>query len=159
MYAQSILAIKGAYTGPNATDRGKAGTKGHLLVDRCGTLLAVQLIAANQHDSTVFADLLDAVVPVRQPRGRPRKRPSKLHVDKGYDYRKCRLALRRRCIQARIARRGIKSSQRLGRQRWVVERTFAWLSRLRVRYERRDDILLAWLACALITFRAVNRFC
>ena len=56
------------------------------------------------------------------------------------------------------------SSERLGRHRWVVERTFAWLNRfrrLRVRYERRADIHLAFtlLGCALITWKAVNRFC
>jgi IS5 family transposase len=133
-------------------------------VDRRGTPLAVQLSAANCHDSTIFDELLDAVPAVRQPRGRPRKRPAKLHADKGYDYRKCRWALRKRGIKSRIARRGVNSSQRLGRHRWVVERTFAWLNRfrrLRVRYERRDDIHLAFtkLACALITFRAVSRFC
>ena len=124
----------------------------------------MQLSAANAHDSTVFDTLLDAVQPVRQARGRPRKRPAKLHADKGYDYDKCRQALRRRGIQARIARRGVESSQRLGRHRWVVERTFAWLNRfrrLRVRYERRGDMHLAFtkLACAIITFRAVTRFC
>lgn len=135
-----------------------------MLVDRRGTPLAVQLSAANCHDSTVFGTLLDAVPPVRQARGRPRKRPGKLHADKGYDYRKCRLALRQRGIQSRIARRGIESSERLGRHRWVVERTFAWLNRfrrLRVRYEQRSDIHLAFtlLGCALITWKAVNRFC
>jgi IS5 family transposase len=124
----------------------------------------VHLSAANPHDSTVLATLLDAVPPVRQPCGRPRKRPHKLHADKGYAYRRCRLALRQRGIQARIARRGVDSSQRLGRHRWVVERTFAWLNRfrrLRVRYERRDDLHLAFtvLGCALITWKAVNRFC
>lgn len=129
-----------------------------------GTPLAVELSAANQHDSTVFDTLLDAVPPVRQARGRPRRRPAKLHADKGYDFGKCRRALRKRGIKSRIARRGVESSQRLGRHRWVVERTFAWLNRfrrLRVRYERRDDIHLAFtkLACALITFKAVKRFC
>jgi transposase len=52
----------------------------------------------------------------------------------------------------------------LGRHRWVVERTFAWLNqfrRLRVRYERRADLHHAFvlIGCALITFNAVNRFC
>jgi transposase len=46
----------------------------------------------------------------------------------------------------------------LGRQRWVVERSFAWLhafKRLRTRYERRGDIHLGLLqlACALICYR------
>ena len=155
---------RGAHTGRNPTDRGKPGTKRHLLVDRRGTPLAVELSAANCYDSTVFGTLLDAVRPVRQARGRPRKRHGKLHVDKGYDYRKCRLALRQGGIQSRIARRGIESRERLGRHRWVVERTFAWLNRfrrLRVRYERRDDIHLAFtvLGCALITWSAFKRFC
>jgi transposase len=41
-------------------------------------------------------------------------------------------------------RRGIDSSQRLGRHRWVVERSFAWLlgfRRLGVHYQRRADLL------------------
>jgi IS5 family transposase len=85
-----------------------------------------------------------------------------LHLDKGYDYRRCRLALRRRGITPRIARRGIESSQRLGRQRYVVERSLAWLvgyRRLQVRYERCADVLLGLvhLACALICLKSLNR--
>jgi hypothetical protein len=56
--------------------------------------------------------------------------------------------LRRRGITPRIARRGIEPSQRLGRHRYVVERSLAWLvgyRRLQVRYERRADILLGFL--------------
>jgi hypothetical protein len=74
--------------------------------------------------------MVDAVAPVKRPRGRPgrpRKRPAKLHCDKGYDYPRCRRALRRRGICPRIARRGIEPSQRLGRHRHVVERSLAWL--------------------------------
>ena len=101
---------------------------------------------------------LDAVRPVRGRRGRPRCRPAKVHADKGYDFARCRAALRVRGITARIARRGQDSSQRLGRQRWVVERTGAWLyhfRRLRVRYERREDIHQAFLdlGCALICWK------
>lgn len=108
--------------------------------------------------------LLDAIEPVRRPRGRPRRRPEKLHADKAYQSRTNCRALRRRRVKARIARRGIESSEKLGRHRWVVERTFAWLSRmrrLRVRYERRADIHEAFLhlGCALITWRYVQRFC
>ncbi len=107
--------------------------------------------------------VLDAVPPVRQGRGRPRKRPSKLHADKGYDYRRCRRACRKRGIVPRIARRGIESGERLGRHRWVVERTPAWFARFRrlaVRYERRADILEAFhhLAAGLICLRFVERW-
>jgi transposase len=114
------------------------------------------LTAANVHDSTVFEELVDAIEPIkRSGRGRPRKRPEKLHADKGYDAKKCRKALRKRGIKSRIARKGVESSERLGRYRWVVERTLAWLSRYRrlaVRYERRADIheALLHLGCTLI---------
>jgi transposase len=58
----------------------------------------------------------------------------------------------------------IEISQRLGKHRWVVERTFAWINRFRrltIRYERRADIHLAFttLACALICMNQVRRFC
>jgi transposase len=112
--------------------------------------------AANVHDSMVFEELIDAVAPIKRPgRGRPRKRPEKLHADKAYDDKKCNRALRRRRIKSRIARKGIESSQKLGRHRWVVERTLAWLAkyrRLTIRYERREDIHEAFLhlGCSLI---------
>jgi transposase len=59
-------------------------------------------------------------------------------------------------------RRGIESSARLGRHRYVVERSLAWLvgyRRLQVRYERRADILLGFLhlACALVCLKSLNR--
>jgi IS5 family transposase len=101
---------------------------------------------------------LEAVPEVKQPRGRPRHRPGKLHADKAYSSRKNRRGLRQRGITPRIARPGIESKQRLGRHRWVVERTQAWIHqqrRLRVRDERRDDVHFALLVlgCCLILFR------
>jgi transposase len=62
---------------------------------------------------------VDAVPAIIGPRG-----PAKLHGDKGYDFPACRRLLRRRGITPRIARRGVESSQRLGRHRWRVERTW-----------------------------------
>jgi IS5 family transposase len=73
--------------------------------------------AANVHDSTVFEELVDSVLSVKDKRGRPRKRPDKLHADKGYDYPRCRRFLSKRGIKVRIARRGLESSERLGRWR------------------------------------------
>ncbi len=116
------------------------------------------LTAANVHDSKVLEEAVDSIEPIKRPRGRPgrpRKRPDKLHADKAYDFPRCREALRRRGIKARIARRGIDSSERLGSYRWVVERTLAWLAkyrRLTIRYERRDDIHEAFLhlGCSLV---------
>jgi IS5 family transposase len=151
-------------TGTNPVDRGKPGSKYHLVIDASGIPLAVGLSAANTHDSQLLEQLVDAVPAVIGPRGRPgrpRKRPAKLHADKGYDFPSCRQALRRRGISPRIARRGVESSQRLGRHRWKVERSLAWLlanRRLTVRDERRADILTALLqlACALICVRKLR---
>jgi IS5 family transposase len=133
-----------------------------VVVDRQGIPLAVTLSAANVHDSRMMLETVDAIAPVRGKRGRPRKRPAKLHADKAYDSRALRGELRRRGITPRIARRGVESSERLGRYRWVVERTISWLNRfrrLRVRYERRADIHLAFLhlGCALICWNFLNR--
>jgi IS5 family transposase len=122
----------------------------------------VGLSAANIHDSLLLEQMVDAVPAVKGPRGRPRKRPAKLHLDKGYDYPRCRRALRARGITPRIARRGVESSSRLGRHRYVVERSLSWLvghRRLQVRYERHADMLLGFLclACALICLRQLSK--
>ena len=116
----------GARIGKTPTDRGEPGSKRHLVSDRKGVPLTVALTAANVHDSRVFEEMVDAVEPVKRPgRGRPRKRPEKPQADRGYDFPRCREALRRRGIKVRIARRGVDSSEKLGRHRWVVERALA----------------------------------
>jgi IS5 family transposase len=100
----------------------------------------------------------------RSDKGGPRRRPTRLHADKAYDHRRCRRACHVRRIKPRIARRGVDRSDKLGRHRWVVERTLAWLNRFRrltIRYERRADIHHAFLTlgCAIICFQQINRFC
>ena len=101
------------------TQRGKAGTKRHVVVDRQGTLLGVCLSPADRHDSLMLASTLDAVPGVRYGRGRPRRRSHKLHADKAYDHRRCRSECRARSVAPRIARRGVETSERLGRHRWA----------------------------------------
>ena len=151
----------GQATGKNPTDRGKPGTKRHLVVDRRGVPLAIGLTAANRPDATVFAALVESVEPIKRPRGRPRRRPAKVHADKGYDYRHCRAHLRRYGLTARIARKGVEDKAKLGRHRWVAERTLAWLARYRrltIRYERLETIHQAFLdlGCALICLDALR---
>ena len=99
--------------------------------------------------------LVDAIPPVHGRRGRPRRRPGKLYGDRAYHSREGRRQLRRRRIQPKIAAPKTPHGSGLGQQRWVVERTIAWLHqyrRLRIRYERRDDIHEAFLAigCSLL---------
>jgi transposase len=121
------------------------------------------LSAANVHDSMVFEELIDAIEPIKRPRGRPRKRPNKLLAAKAYDDKKCKGVLRKRRIKNRIARKGIESTEKLGRHRWIVERTLGWLSkyrRLTIRYERREDIHEAFLhlGCSLICLNYSTRW-
>jgi IS5 family transposase len=124
--------------------------------------LALILSAANANDSTMLEALLEDIPAIRMPNGRRRRRPAKVHADKAYDHRRCRRYLRRRGIKPRIARRRIESSARLGRHRWTIERTGAWLGgfrRLRIRYERSSErfYALAMLACAVICFNALQQ--
>jgi transposase len=155
----------GAATGPNPTDRAKAGSKRHLLTDGRGTPLAIVQTGANRHDSTQAIRLVDAIPLIRGPRGRPRRRPDALYGDRAYDADKAiRRPLRERGIEPMIARQGVAPGSGLGVHRWFVEATAAWLMhfrRLRVRYEKRDDIHEAFLilGCVLICWNKILRFC
>lgn len=143
-------------------DRGKYGSKIHLVTDGAGLPLSAGVSAANLHDSKALPPLVRAIPPIRSRRGPRRRRPARLYADKGYDYRHLRRWLRSRGIAHRIARKGIDSSQRLGRHRWRVERTMAWLAgcrRLHRRYERLADHFLAFtaIACTLICYRRLTK--
>ncbi|WP_108913031.1 IS5 family transposase [Deinococcus ficus] len=159
----SIRRQKGGLTGPNPTDRGKKGTKIHLVVDASGIPLGLTLSGANVHDSKELEECIRAIHLVYDARlGYAQRTPDKLHADKGDDFPRCRLMLRCRGIEPRIARRGVDSSVRLGQHRWKVERTFAWLisfRRLAVRYERQPELYRSFclLACALIVVRRSQR--
>jgi transposase len=105
--------------------------------------------------------LLDGVKPLAGKVGRPRKRPSVLFADRGYDYDKYRREVRARGIKPVIARRSTEHGSGLGRHRWVVERTFTWLHqfrRLRIRWERDPEQHLAflYLAAAIICWRRLQ---
>ncbi|HET9082487.1 MAG TPA: IS5 family transposase [Trebonia sp.] len=141
----------GALTGPSPVDRGKPSSKIHVLTDAAGLPLAVAVSAANTNDQLALKPLVRAVPAVRSRRGPRRRRPDKLHADKGYDVAELRTWLRGRSIAPRIARRGVDSSERLGRHRWKVERSIAWLTgyrRLSPRYERSADLYCAFLTLA-----------
>ena len=95
--------------GANPVDRGKPGSKLHLVCDGGG----LPLTAANVNDTSTFEAVLDDVPAVRTPAGRRRTRPGTVHADKGDDSAANRAYLRRRGIRPRIARRGIEPSTRL----------------------------------------------
>ncbi|SFE67634.1 Transposase DDE domain-containing protein [Actinopolyspora alba] len=104
-------------TGPSPVDRGKSGSKNHLLTDRTGLPLAIGVSAANTHDSHGLIPLVLAIPATRSRRGPRRFRPTKLHADKTYDYRTLRRWLRDRGITPRIARRDLDTSDTLGHHR------------------------------------------
>ncbi|MFE1288938.1 IS5 family transposase [Streptomyces sp. NPDC058751] len=158
----NMRALKGGLTGPNPVDRGKYGSKIHLITERTGLPLSVGISGANMHDRQGLKPLVRGIPPIRSRRGPRRRRPGKLHGDKGYDYRHLRRWLRSRGITRRLARRGIESSTHLGRHRWVVERSVAWLvgcRRLHRRYERKAEHFLAFaaIACTLICYRRLTK--
>lgn len=161
---QRIQPPGGLCTGPNPTDRGKLGSKRHLITDRNGVPLAFYVSGANRHDSIMFEPLVDALPTPEGKPSRARRWPKKLHADKAYDIERCHRHLRTRGIADRIARKGVDSKERLGQHRWVVERTHAWLAgmgKLRIRFERRLDThrALLSLACSIICLRSLERFC
>ena len=117
---------RGTQTGPSPVDRGRRGTKHHLLVDGGGVPLAWTVTGGNRNDATQLLDLLDRVPAVRGRVGRPRRRPRSLIADRGYDHdRYCRLVWQRG-VKPVIARRQTEHGSGLEKRRWVVERTFAW---------------------------------
>jgi transposase len=142
----SAGAFWGAKTGPNPTDRGKNGSKRHLIVDGQGTPLAIEHTGANVHDSEMAIALVDGIPPIKQPCGRPRRRPDEVLADRAYDAEeKIRQPLRQRKTKPLIAKRNTQNGSGLGKFRYVVEAAFDWLfnqRRLRVRYEKRDDMVI-----------------
>ncbi|GGY16642.1 hypothetical protein GCM10010358_80350 [Streptomyces minutiscleroticus] len=122
---------------------------------------AVSLTGGNRNDVTHLMPLLQAVPSVRGRRGRPRRRPEKLHADRGYDHDKYRKQARALGVTPVIAHRGSGHGSGLGAHRWVVEQSCTLLHRfrrLRIRWEIRDDIHEAFLslACGIICRRRLR---
>lgn len=136
-----------------------------MLTDGNGLPIVLRLTGANVNDVTQLLSLVNDVPPISGKRGAPRYRFDELYADRGYDCDADRDALREVGIEPKIARRNTENGSSLGTIRWVVERTIAWLNqfrRLRVRYERRGDIHLAFLTigCMIICHRSlVTAFC
>jgi transposase len=160
--SSSVRAVAGGKkTGPSPVDRRKAGSKHHILTDGNGTPLAGRVTKANRNDVTQLEALVDAVPRVRGKVGRPRQRPEELYGDRAYDSKAKREALRARGIRPKIARRNTAHGSGLGRRRWVVERSLAWLHqfrRLRTRFDRSAKVHQAFLTLgiALVCWNVLN---
>ena len=139
-------------------DRGRTATKRHLITDGQGLPLAVALTAANVNDYGQLLPLLDALPLVVED--------CQVLADRGYDAKAVRDGISARGYEPRVSQRNRPGQGRkrdsLARERSVIERTFAWLASLRrlaTRWERRDDLYLAFLllGCAVVCWRQLNR--
>jgi len=153
--------LGGGETGPDPTNRGKLGTKRHVVDDRRGAPLGAVLSAANRTDMKLADATLDSlVVPRPQP---TRRRPQHLCRDKGFDYPATRQAAEARGYTVHTPAKGTAApppppEQNHRARRWVVERTNSWHNRfrkLRVRYEKdpQNYLGLVHVACFLIVYR------
>ena len=100
-----------------------------------GNPLNFSLSKANWHDQRKALETVDGI-----KIGKGRRRPKRLGLDKGYDSEPLRRALRQRGLSphAKYRRNHVsvpkgrppkdRHEQRYNRQRWKVERSFAWLN-------------------------------
>jgi transposase len=134
-------------------DRGRSGSKIHVLTDRAGLPLSVAVSAANTNDSYALKPLVKAIPAIKSRRGPRRRKPAKLHADKAYDHADLRGWVRDQGTAVRIAGKGIESAAKLGKHRWVIERSMAWpfgYRRLSIRYERKATHFSGCLTLAAI---------
>jgi transposase len=143
----SVRAKRGGdLTGPNPTDRGKRGTKYHIAVDGGGVPVACVVTAANVNDTQVFERLFLAAFAVMA-------RIRTVFADKGYDAEHHRDLCRKFGTKPRIHKRGQPRGSGLGKHRWPVERSNAWLlenKRLALRYDRLGFVMQSLLQAACI---------
>jgi transposase len=145
--------LGGEDTGPNPTDRGKSGSKHHVLVEGHGIPLAATTTAANVPEVKRVIPLVVEIPPVGEdPQA---KQPERMYADRGYDSQPHRDLLRWLGIEPLFARRRTEHGSGLGVYRWVVERTLSWIhsmGRMRRRLSRSTEIhdALLRLTCGLI---------
>jgi len=130
------------------------------VTDGAGGPLGVLVSAANVNDDLLLRETLEAIVVARPPTRV--YRTQHLCLDKGYDTPTGRRVAKQRGYISHIARRGNKPRRvrkiKYPARRWVVERTFGWLSKCRallVRYDKDPKHYLGLLqfACALLWYR------
>ena len=183
MHRQGPAGAKGGAgeaqaTGANPTDRGKCGSKRHLLTEGKGLPVALVLSGANRTDMKKLAELLDAKV-IEPPAplevvaaadgAEPAQAGPHLTLDRGYDYEECREAAEARGYTVHIPPpRGAErpapppgDPARHPARRWVVEVAHSWFNRFRrllTRWEKQADNYLGFvqLAACLIIYRTLR---
>jgi putative transposase len=158
--------LGGAMTGHNPTDRGKLGTKRHIVTDKNGIPLSIVITSANTHDVTVAINTVDNMVIKRQSSStdRNKKKKQNLCLDKAYHSKDVEQEIIKRGYIPHIRYRREEEEKLFHRKhpvrRWVVERTNSWHNRFRklfTRYEKKDEnyLGLVQLANSLIVYRRI----
>ena len=155
-------------TGSNPTDRGKTGTKRHLLTDGRGIPISLVISGANRTDRKKLEDLLDASLRP-YPAADPTQPIWHLALDRGYDYPVCRQSAQAPHFLPHIPPKTSAAQplpppghpDRHPPRRWVVEVGHSWFNRFRrrlIRWEKRPDTYLALLqfAATLIIYRKLR---
>lgn len=83
-------------------DRGRPGSKIHVLSDWAGVPLSVAVSAANTNDASAFKPLVMVNPAVRSRHGPRRREPATPHADKAYDHAELRTWPRARGIGVRV---------------------------------------------------------
>ncbi len=111
----------GEKAGRSPVDRGKQGTKRSTAVDGRGIPVGAVIAPANQHDSPLLSETLDAVTETlgELPGG------AKVHLDRGYDSKATRERLEERGLMGEISQKG-KPAPLAATRRWIVERANSW---------------------------------
>jgi putative transposase len=141
-------------SGRNPTDRGKQGSKVHLLVDERGAPLALHVTGANEHDKWSADDLILSIV-VERPD--PQEVEQHFCADKAYDYDDVHAVVeeaqyvphikyRRRRNEPIPEECPIPGELAYPARRWVVERTIGWLNKRRAIRTRWSKSAANWLA-------------
>jgi transposase len=136
-------------------DRGKRGTKYHIATMGDGVPVACAATAANVNDTLVFERLFLAAFAVMA-------RIQAVFADKGYDAEHHRDLCRKFGAEPCIHKRGQPHGSGLGKRRWPVERSNAWVlenKRLALRYDRLGFIIQSLLqaACIFLVARRVAK--
>jgi putative transposase len=165
-------------TGCNPTDRGKLGTKRHILTDKNGIPISAVITPASTHDIKAVTDVMDnAVVNKPQPTSPAITTKSKtiqqhLCLDRAYNSKAVEQEIIKRGYVPHMPYKRKRGEEKAKdkektfqkryhpRRRWVVERTNSWHNRFRkllIRYEKKVEnyLGLVQLSSSIIIYRKI----
>lgn len=146
--------------GRDPTDRGKKGSKRHLLVDERGVPLSIVVTAANRHDVSQLKTVLESKVATKPDECAIVENPC---ADAGYTGEEARNAIEAAGYVPHVRPRGEEIAEQdrnpsYKPRRWIVEVRLSWFNRFRkllVRCEKThaSHMALTQLAAAIIAPR------